>query len=575
MTTQNKILTGIVLASALLIAGCSDDKSTSVVSGNTVPDDSSLLDSLDSNPPEVDAFKKEYGDCDSKKDGLVVDDVNTSTGYKFVCKDSVWKSVSPVSYGDDIAWYYYGSCTDKEEGEIRLPLQDNTSPEISHICKKHSWEKVKSSTLPKCDKSHFGQVIYLGSNNAVICDAKKKWRDASVIEASWLYSLALRDTVAGLCYKERNGEKIQISYENSKLYYKCANTTWKQINAAEYTYGECEGVFLDSVVKISDLEKFVCQDTSWRQLSLVELGLGVCNDKKQNEMGSSPYVIGPNTNVCDKGKWRDATDIERAGGVCTEKIKGKTDSIHTPTEFYTCDKYWRTATDEEILHARLGECDIWGAMTKVDTTLYVCDTDGWRTADSIEQHIGFCDMYGYTGTIKTEEDTITYICTKNGWKVAEPAEIFIGLCIEERYGIDIKTEDGIKYLCEETGWRIGDEVEQIIGFCTSENDNQVHLTYSDGKPSTYYACHENKWQEATEKEILYFELGTCQQGNINTPNEYKGQKYLCEKSGWRLGNELEQAIGFCTPLKINVIDTFEETMYLCSDDGWVVFIPEE
>ena len=575
MMIQNKILTGIILASALLVVGCSDDESTSEVTGYTPPDYSSLLDQLNSDPPEVGAVKEKYGECDSKQDGLVVNGANTSR-YKVVCKDSSWQIVDEYSFDEDIAWYYYGSCTDKEEGEIRLPIYNNSYLEKSHICKNHSWKEIQKSTLPTCNKDHLGQVIYLGSNNAVICDEKKKWRDASIIEASWLINSSL-DTVAGLCYKERDGERIRLVSDeiSSGLYYKCANNVWTHSNAAEYTYGECKGAFLDSIVQLSDLEKYICQDTGWHRFNLIELGLGICNAEQQNVMSSSPYVIGPNTNVCDNGKWRDATDIERAGGVCTEEIKGKTDSIHTPAEFYTCDKYWRIATDDEILHARLGECDIWGAMNKVDTILYACDTDGWRTADSIEQHIGFCDMYDRTGTIKTEEDTITYICTKNGWKVANPAEIFIGLCIEERYGTDIITEEKIRYLCEETGWRIGDETEQIIGFCNSEIEDQVRLTYLDGNPSTYFACHENKWQEATEEEILYSELGACPQYNLNVSNNYNGQKYLCEESGWRLGNELEQAIGFCTSRTENQIDTFEETMYICNGSEWIVFVPEE
>ena len=570
-----KIILGAIFSASILVTGCSDDKSTSVPAEEPISDySSSSSEIVYPESSETVDIEKTYGECDSKQDGLVVNGANTSR-YKVVCKDSSWQIVDEYSFDEDIAWYYYGSCTDKEEGEIRLPIYNNSYLGKSHICKNHSWKEIQKSTLPTCNKDHLGQVIYLGSNNAVICDEKKKWRDASIIEASWLINSS-QDTVAGLCYKERNGERIRLVSDEitSELYYKCANNVWTQSNAAEYTYGECKGAFLDSIVQLSDLEKYICQDTGWHRFNLIELGLGICNAEQQNVMSSSPYVIGPNTNVCDNGKWRVATDIERAGGVCTEEIKGKTDSIHTPAEFYTCDKYWRIATDDEILHARLGECDIWGAMNKVDTTLYVCDTDGWRTADSIEQHIGFCDMYDNTGTIKTEEDTITYICTKNGWKVAEPPELFLGLCKKEIYGTDIVADDGLKYICEETGWRTGNELEQNIGFCNSNIEDKVYVNRQNGNLS-YYTCHDNNWQEATEEEILYSELGACPQYNLNLSNNYNGQKYLCEESGWRLGNEMEQAIGFCTPLRNDVIDTYEETMYICNGSEWIVFVPEE
>lgn len=575
MKYLNKSLSKAILASAIFILGCSDDKSASASPDEVVPDFSSSSTEI-ANPKssETATIEEKFGECNTKNDGTVVKP-DENDEHKYVCKDGEWKRVSVLDLGENLLWYHFGSCTDKEEREIRLPIYNNSYLEKSHICKNHSWKEIQKSTLPTCNKDHLGQVIYLGSNNAVICDEKKKWRDASIIEASWLINSSL-DTVAGLCYKERNGERIRLVSDEitSGLYYKCANNVWTQSNAAEYTYGECKGAFLDSIVQLSDLEKYICQDTGWHRFNLIELGLGICNAEQQNVMSSSPYVIGPNTNVCDKGKWRDATDIERAGGVCTEEIKGKTDSIHTPAEFYTCDKYWRIATDDEILHARLGECDIWGAMNKVDTTLYVCDTDGWRTADSIEQHIGFCDMYDNTGTIKTEEDTITYICTKNGWKVANPAEIFIGLCTDERYGTDIVADDGLKYICEETGWRTGNELEQNIGFCNSNIEDKVYVNRQNGNLS-YYTCHDNNWQEATEEEILYSELGACPQYNLNVSNNYNGQKYLCEESGWRLGNEMEQAIGFCTSLTENQIDTFEETMYICNGSEWIVFVPEE
>ncbi len=575
MKIQNKILTGIILASTLLVVGCSDDGSTSVVTGYTPPDYSSLLDQLNSDSPEVATIKEKYGECDSKKDGLVVRDVNANR-YKAVCKDSSWQIVDEYSFDEDIAWYYYGSCTDKEEGEIRLPIYNNSYLEKSHICKNHSWKEIQKSTLPTCDKDHLGQVVYLGSNNAVICDEKKKWRDASIIEASWLYPNPSIDKVAGLCYKERNGERIRLDADeiSSELYYKCADNVWKPSNAAEYIYGECKGAYLDSIVQISLLDKYICQDTGWHRFNLIEMGLGICTAEKQNEMGSSPYVIGFNTNVCDNEKWREATEAEKAWGVCTEEKQGETDSIHTPAEFYTCDgKYWRTATDDEIFHTRLGECTKRSLKVTVtiDTVDYICDTDGWRTKDSLEQQIGFCIS---TGTVKMAKDSVNYICTKGGWKVAEPPELFQGLCNKEIYGIDIVADDGLKYICEETGWRLGNELEQNIGFCNSNIEDKVYVNRQNENLS-YYTCHDNNWQEATEEEILYSELGACPQYNLNVSNNYNGQKYLCEESGWRLGNEMEQAIGFCTSRTENQIDTFEETIYICSDDGWVIFNPDE
>jgi hypothetical protein len=378
--------------------------------------------------------------------------------------------------------------------------------------------------LPECNSDYLGEVIYLSEASTLICDEKREWRSATDIEAPktqfFLFSTNT-DTLPGLCLKEKSGKIVQVDYDK---FYICADSIWKAVTPAEYNFGKCEGVYLDSVVEISPSEKYICQDTGWRQLDLIETGLGICTAKRQNEMGTSIWSAGLRPHVCDNEKWREATDAEKALGVCTEEKKGITDSILYATEFYTCDgKYWRFATDEEIFHTRLGECTKRSlkVTATIDTVDYICDTDGWRTKDSLEQQIGFCRS---TETIKMAKDSVNYICTKDGWKVAKPPELFQGLCKKEIYGIDIVADDGLKYICEETGWRTGNELEQNIGFCNSQKEGYVYETRQNENLS-YYTCHDNNWQEATEEEILYSELedhykNKCSKKVIDYKTEY-------------------------------------------------------
>ena len=499
MMIQNKILATAAFTSALLFFGCSDDKSSGTTeTGNNPTDYSSLLDDLNSDYPEIEAIKKKYGECDSKKDGLVVNDVSATTGYKFVCKDSSWKQASSMDFDEDGIWYHYGSCTDKEEGEIRLPMYDNPSSAKSHICKNHSWEEIQSSTMPKCDKEHLGQVIYLGkgSYNARICDEKKEWRDASIIEASWLYpNKASIDTVAGLCYRERNGEKIRIDHEkiaeeiqiyeekdgkrvkvdsetDSELYYKCADNAWTKIDATEYTYGECKGVYEDSIIDISFIEKYYCHDGAWRRLDANETFCGLCTAEKEYEICQSPLTPAMKA-ACENGKWRFLASYEAYYGLCVkenlDEVLGVTGSEWDDDKkayvYYTCDTVgrigWRSATKEEILKVKLGDCPVATSIKVVDETTYFCPDSVWRKATELELIAGFCTWSIRDSVYHDDyDDDIYYICdyTKNGWKKAEPIEIENGIC-EESKDMETIVYNGMNYKCEDMEWKLENDGE--------------------------------------------------------------------------------------------------------------------
>lgn len=417
MKYLNKSLSKAILASAIFILGCSDDKSASASPDEVVLDFSSSSTEIVSPKSSETAIEEKLGKCGTKNDGTVVKP-DENDEHKYVCKDDAWKRISVADLGENLLWYHFGSCTDKEEGVIKPPSFMTFHKVISHICTNHSWEEPNRGMLPECNSDYLGEVIYLSEASTLICDEKREWRSATDIEApktQFFLFFANTDTLPGLCLKEKSGKIVQVDYDK---YYICADSIWKVVTPAEYNFGKCEGVYLDSIVEISPSEKYVCQDTGWRQLDLIETGLGICTAQRQNEMGTSIWSVSLRPHVCDNEKWREATEAEKALGVCTEEKKGITDSIPNSTEFYTCDgKYWRFATDEEIFHTRLGECTKRSLKVTVtiDTVDYICDTDGWRTGNEMEQAIGFCTSLT-ENQIDTFEENM-YICNGSEWIV--------------------------------------------------------------------------------------------------------------------------------------------------------------
>ena len=110
---------------------------------------------------------------------------------------------------------------------------------------------------------------------------------------------------------------------------------------------------------------------------------------------------------------------------------------------------------------------------------------------------------------------------------------------------------------------------EILGKCDSTAEGNVV-----GKNGDYMTCKDSLWVSSTHKEILNYELGTCDSALIDSVRTFNDTAYTCKVSvsfgvstgSWNVSTKGE-ALGKCTQENAKEFKKFQGTEYVCHEIG--------
>ena len=298
---------------------------------------------------------------------------------------------------------------------------------------------------------------------------------------------------------------------------------------------------------------YIC-DGTWRLATMNDVD-EECNEDNEwtiKKINGQKYI-------CKDSLWREPTMLEDSLGLCTPENNGQLDSLESDSTLYYCDSTgWRKSIKTDII----GTCDSasFYKVAEYKDTVYTCRIKGyWETLSSLEDEIGVCTPKRF-GEIDTLESDREYVCDSAGWRTPVSTD-YLGRCDESnRYSI--AKDRYYTYACRENGrWTELDYREEQLGICTPEKIGTI-----DTMPSGYdYICDSTGWKEASLSDYI----GACDSSKIYTTTDYNGTTYACiDIPTWEELAYPESDIGFCTPSLQDSIRVDSYGTSLVCDTRW-------
>ena len=272
------------------------------------------------------------------------------------------------------------------------------------------------------------------------------------------------------------------------------------------------------------------------------------------------YVASSGTNYhCNGKKWVEAQNKE-----CPKSSLGQ--KFYYKDSLFVCDGTWKLATMNDV-DKECSEENKWEVL-KINGQNYICEDDKWRKPTSIENELGLC-LPDSTGNFKTlKEDSTLYYCDTTGWRKAILTDV-AGICDSSKYYTETEFKN-TQYVCRENDkWSTLDDTEEEIGVCSPKKLGKID-TLKSGKD---LACDTAGWR-TTVIEDYY---GNCDSSKVYKAIDFKKAHYACrENNKWTSLTDTEEEIGVCSPKKLGTIDTLESGKDLaCDTDGWRATVIED
>ena len=291
----------------------------------------------------------------------------------------------------------------------------------------------------------------------------------------------------GACTDEIAG-KVKAYYTT---HYTCEAGEWRLSTPIE-ALGKCTSAKAKQILKGIDSTYYICENDNWRKLTDLENALYKAPCLNYAELGYLENF--DKWFVCDASTIREADSIEIfLDRGCTSYNRG--DKYIT----YLCqDNGWYDTIDMDTIDLKK---DTDGATCYDDSKLvsgevswkklYVCDANKFRYADSIELYLDLgCTSYN-RGTVKPLND-VNYVCDSDGWRKAETeleADTYGITCGKHGRLVNGNVNKDKRYVCDEDQYREANSTELALSLgCTSYNRNEETL-YNE----VSYKCYDSGW----------------------------------------------------------------------------------
>ena len=319
------------------------------------------------------------------------------------------------------------------------------------------------------------------------------------------WEVSERETTIGLCQNSNAG----VVSKFDGVYYICKNNAWGTATVLEYdTYG-LTGVEGDIKAGVVNKDKYyVYENGTWRAAANdQEIALGVCTSAREGVVAK----VGDTYYICRSKTWTTATALEydTYGWDAGTEGEVRTGSVNTNNYYVYENGAWRASAN--ALENNLGACVVSrvGEVGKYGNTYYICRSNGWKTATALEY-----DTYGKTcltdGSIVAGNivSSNKYVCDTGGFRNAETLEISLNKgCVSYTEGNEIrKSLSAVQvsiYHCNNNLWN--ETIETAEGYFTDLRDKKPYkmvtigtqtwmaenLNYSDS--STYAGMIGRSW----------------------------------------------------------------------------------
>ena len=524
-------------------------------------------------------------------------------------KDSVRVSLRCVQPASEV----------QKESELNKICKPSTEVNVTEG-KKHfkcsvdsAWQLVLDS-LPSSCASKDEDKRYLISNSEYLC-ISGKIRQLTEIEEAIGRCQAKNEgdtaTFKSTLYACRSGEwtimKIEEIYGEctsamdptkkvlfNTTEYRCKDGAWKYVTKIEKARGFCTSAMEGDTAVVRDTTympsvmggnipyyetvAYKCTSGDWKKCSTDEDYFGECTAQRQGKVDSFPNFVIPQTShlrICDNGEWRIPAGIELRQGFCTKARQDEL--VKDSSKFYVCtNEAWTEATIDNFPVP----CDEAheDSVYIISSKRIYCDVtqSKWRTPTGIEQNIGLCtkSKEGQTAMSGTKS---FYMCTNRSWVTIDSLRYHLGECSTSKNYRTVKTLHTKDYYCNGENWIVA-VLSDILGKCAYANTMDT-ARYKD----TLYICKENKWQKATQYNVLS-RCETSKKGVIEY-NYMNHTNYVCDSYSWDVAtmNDIET----CTESKYGVVKKMPEAddrEFVCSDyyysagqraDRWRQLTPED
>ena len=245
--------------------------------------------------------------------------------------------------------------------------------------------------------------------------------------------------------------------------------------------------------------------------------------------------------------------------------------------------YWKTKFG-------LTSCPNVGEIKNYEGMTLVCHTDGWDKADHREilnYVLGPCENQGEVKKTDSEalrngNSYVYFVCRDNAWREADEQDILrleLGPC--ENQG-EIKKWDSPEYgngdgsyVCRDQNWQHASDQDVLVnalGACNHNGEIKQSSDYdylcSNGG---FFVCNASIWNCADEEFVELYQMGTCQDGDIQKSDKYG--YIICRGNHWGLasGNEiLMSQLGPCTNDEMQCVSDpeFGSGCYKCFNEQW-------
>ncbi|MCQ2102901.1 MAG: hypothetical protein MJY98_06720 [Fibrobacter sp.] len=461
----------------------------------------------------------------------IKDSVGEVNGKYYICKGTAWAEATAIEY-DTYKW------SAGEDGESKT---GSVNAKNCYVYENTTWRSGNVSDctlgLNGCTTSH-QNVVGQGSDKVWYTCDEKTWRSSTTYEKD---TYGWKSATDGTIRKGNVTDTVYVfdktvwrmtSTVESKLggcvpaikdsvgevngkYYICKGTAWAEATAIEYdTYKWSAGEDGESKTgSVNAKNCYVYENTTWRSgnVSDCTLNLRGCTKLRQDTVG-----LGSDKQwrICDSGEWRLASNIEMdtaTWGYGTFNREVRPGQINKNL-FYVFDKengVWKNATTIEKDTYDYNNNSIWasgvdGELKKgaITDSIYVYDSDRWRTSTFVESKLGGC-----VGAIKDsvgKAGSIYYICVSRKWIEATSLQYDTYRWNDSIDGAWRKgrvNSSNIYVFDEKDHWRTATTMFDTLSIngCTTKRQMEHADDYDeDNERSHYYTCYNNKWYDGNE-----------------------------------------------------------------------------